>query len=324
MSQRIGYIDTAKLIGLALVCFCHIPHTEGDFHIWAYSFHMPLFFLLSGLFFRPEKFSLKSTAMQLLIPFFFFNILIGCLPTLINLILYRQLVAPDIHFDEWLMSKYTIGPSWFLVSLFCIRVVCHYVHRWTHGVIGIVVLSIVAILLFVFTYDAKFWQVLSLGSTVLGLPFYVIGYLLKDSFAKTVSFGGLWLTIALVILSVLAVFNEQVGMHENSYGKNILLFFIFALTGSFSIVRLSQYIPMPKPWLEVFMGGAMMYLCLHTFLFEYIILAWNKLTNDFSGNTLTEKIVVTILTFVVIYPLSVFMLKYCPILLGRTKKKVTK
>ena len=69
MSQRIGYLDIAKLIGLFLVCFCHIPVSTGEFHIWVYSFHMPLFFLLSGMFFRPENFSMKRTAIQLLVPF---------------------------------------------------------------------------------------------------------------------------------------------------------------------------------------------------------------------------------------------------------------
>ena len=43
MLQRIEYLDVAKLIGLALVCFCHIPTQTGIFHIWVYSFHMPFY-----------------------------------------------------------------------------------------------------------------------------------------------------------------------------------------------------------------------------------------------------------------------------------------
>ncbi len=52
-----------------------------------------------------------------------------------------------------------------------------------------------------------------------------------------------------------------------------------------------------------------------------MLLIWNKATGDFSGNTLVEKIVVTILTFIVSYPIIRLMLRYTPILLGKTSKK---
>ena len=69
------------------------------------------------------------------------------------------------------------------------------------------------------------------------------------------------------------------------------------------------------------MQGALFYLCMHTLMFEYMLLIWNKATGDFSGNTLPEKIIVTILTFVVSYPIIRFMLKYTPIFLGKQSKK---
>ena len=74
-NKRIDYLDTAKFIGLVLVCFCHIPMPEGNFHAWVYSFHMPLFFIISGIFFSPDKFSVRKSASQLLAPFILFSII---------------------------------------------------------------------------------------------------------------------------------------------------------------------------------------------------------------------------------------------------------
>lgn len=56
---RVRSIDIAKFLGLLLACYCHIPLNNGCFNTWVYSFHMPLFFFASGLFFKPEKFSLN-------------------------------------------------------------------------------------------------------------------------------------------------------------------------------------------------------------------------------------------------------------------------
>lgn len=54
--KRIGYIDIAKGIGITLVVMGH-----NDFslispfaHKLIYAFHMPMFFFMSGMFFKPD------------------------------------------------------------------------------------------------------------------------------------------------------------------------------------------------------------------------------------------------------------------------------
>lgn len=320
MSQRIGYLDIAKLIGLFLVCFCHIPVSTGEFHIWVYSFHMPLFFLLSGMFFRPENFSMKRTAMQLLVPFILFNVLAILISFCVNWIFYRTLQFTNLHPMKWFTSGYAIGPSWFLLSLFCIRVFCSYAYKY--GKIRTLLIAIIVLIVaFVFTENCNVWNILNLGSSVLGLPFYLIGYIAKEYILKYINYGCIWITVLMTIVSCLAILNGQVGIHEHSYGNNMIAFLFFGLMGTAVLVRLSQYIRIPHKILDTFMQGALFYLCMHTLMFEYMLLIWNKATGDFSGNTLPEKIIVTILTFVVSYPIIRFMLKYTPIFLGKQSKK---
>lgn len=46
--QRIGYLDIAKGIGILLMIFGHIDG-GGVVQTWIYSFHIPLFFIVSGI-----------------------------------------------------------------------------------------------------------------------------------------------------------------------------------------------------------------------------------------------------------------------------------
>ncbi|MFZ5910140.1 MAG: acyltransferase family protein [Chloroflexota bacterium] len=54
--ERIGYIDIAKGIGILLVAMAHtgLSLVAPYLHKLIYSFHMPLFFFLSGYFFDPD------------------------------------------------------------------------------------------------------------------------------------------------------------------------------------------------------------------------------------------------------------------------------
>ena len=56
MPQRIVHIDIAKGIGILLVVLAHngLQAYAPFLHQFIYAFHMPLFFFLSGMFFKPE------------------------------------------------------------------------------------------------------------------------------------------------------------------------------------------------------------------------------------------------------------------------------
>ncbi|MFD1928782.1 acyltransferase family protein [Sporosarcina siberiensis] len=81
--QRLSWVDVTKGFLMILVVIGHYPG-ELDFPLskYIYWFHMPAFFILSGMFFKPalEKGLLKSTIhkrfMQLIVPYLFFLIAI--------------------------------------------------------------------------------------------------------------------------------------------------------------------------------------------------------------------------------------------------------
>ncbi len=318
INQRVEFLDVAKFIGLVLVLFCHIPYPEGNFHIWVYSFHMPLFFFISGVFFSPEKFTVVKSVVKLLVPFVLFNLIACLISFLIGSIFSGSFKLPMLHWNAMLHGGYPIGSSWFLLSLCIIRVFIGLLLKWSNNFV-LIGLSLLVMALFLLTQDDKTWSVLSIGPSVLGLPFYLTGFYMKDAVVDIRHFNKWYMSVAAVVLSILALYNGQVGIHATDYGRNILLFFVFGVVGTLAVISLSAWIHLPRRLVAVFMDGALFFICMHTLIFEYLILCWNKVSGDFSGNTLTEKIVFTILTFAVSFPIIIFLLRHAPFMLGKSK-----
>jgi acyltransferase len=76
--QRIAFIDTAKAIGIVLVVVGHTPGMSARLCELIYSFHMPLFFFISGYLLPSNRHSLplakswSKSARTLLVPYLFF------------------------------------------------------------------------------------------------------------------------------------------------------------------------------------------------------------------------------------------------------------
>ena len=73
--ERINWIDLLKGFGILLVIYGHnLPYFEK----YIYSFHMPLFFFISGLM-HPNKINfkvIKKRAKQILAPYFLWSFLL--------------------------------------------------------------------------------------------------------------------------------------------------------------------------------------------------------------------------------------------------------
>lgn len=123
---RIHYIDFAKGIGIILVILAHISYISDNTRIFVVSFHMPLFFILSGMliFIRKEsERSLRDTAInkfrRMMIPYFVYSF-VGIL----IYIVYYLLTGRDGGFPTVLsdivqtLTLYGFSVMWFLPAIF--------------------------------------------------------------------------------------------------------------------------------------------------------------------------------------------------------------
>lgn len=75
---RDTYIDIAKGIGMLLVIYGHLAERSDFLRIIIYSFHMPLFFIISGYYFNAQadfRAVLKKGLKQIVAPAYLFLVL---------------------------------------------------------------------------------------------------------------------------------------------------------------------------------------------------------------------------------------------------------
>lgn len=110
MKKRITWVDITKGFLMILVVIGHYPgELEFPLAKYIYWFHMPAFFILSGLFFKPvlEKKDIKLTVykrfMQLIFPYLFFL-------TSITLVRYgMEISSGNLDIQWYLNDLWTIA-----------------------------------------------------------------------------------------------------------------------------------------------------------------------------------------------------------------------
>ena len=149
--QRNSTLDIMKGIGIILMMLAHLVFTQGMSKQIIHSFHMPLFFILAGVFAKDildissyRQFTVKN-ARRLLLPYFVTMMMLcawGAIQTIakydISYFLRHLLSMLSASADGWDTQWGLIyaGPMWFLIALFAVReifvgiqYVCRHVHE---------------------------------------------------------------------------------------------------------------------------------------------------------------------------------------------------
>ena len=127
-TNRRSDIDIAKGFALFLVVLGHVVTMHHTIFRWIYAFHMPAFFFLSGMTFRPEKYSscldyIKKRGRTLVLPYFFITMTALAICTIRP---YYHLAIDEYgwkHILKWIFyygqpQQIYVGQLWFLPALF--------------------------------------------------------------------------------------------------------------------------------------------------------------------------------------------------------------
>ncbi|MCR5358071.1 MAG: acyltransferase family protein [Lachnospiraceae bacterium] len=203
--KRVSYFDTARGIGMILVLLGHLqndtvfsysPHILG-LCAWIFSFHMPLFFIISGMlicFKEEEKGDIgtivKKRFRQIMIPYFWFSF-IYIFIVLYYLIIARVILLKTLLIQLWyVLGMYGMNVLWFLPALFAAEIMFVLItQRFKNqkSIIAVLVLLIGAIII---NYARKFLPndselferinefIVTLIRPVFACSFILIGYLL--------------------------------------------------------------------------------------------------------------------------------------------------
>lgn len=177
-------IDVLRGLTIILVVFGHITRTMWlNSYIW--SFHIPVFFILSGFLYNPERFSsIKSFIIKklkgLVVPYFFF----GGITYLYWLLVESRFRGSDLNAWEQLFGLFYgtrydhfldfNGPLWFIPCLFTMSVFYFFIDRIRFGWIKWAITA--GLFVFgVFSKDLCPWLPFGICAASIGLVFYASG-----------------------------------------------------------------------------------------------------------------------------------------------------
>ncbi|MBC3758519.1 acyltransferase family protein [Hyunsoonleella sp. SJ7] len=325
--KRLEWVDQAKGLGIFLVIYAHnIPLSEA----YIYSFHMPLFFFVAGMF--HPKLTSKSTivhrAKGILIPYFFWatflyvfwyflgrhygdslNHDLDPLKGLVG-VFYAQ---GDIEYMDWGI------PMWFLPAIFVTFCLYSFLNLIRHKHIRL--LSLVVLIVFGLAYPcfSDFKLPWSLDVACVSLSFYALGNFLKPHLLEMTKIRLILFFIISVVMSLaLALLNSKIDMYRAQYG-NELLFLLNGTSGTLMVLLFFKLIN----WNTVFsyLGkNTILLLALHFRALTVIkagLLIFGIANFNFDE---PSKFAVSCLQVILILPVIFVVNKYIPLLNGKVKK----
>ena len=220
VSQRNHTIDILRGITIIIVVFGHITR-NGWLHNYIWSFHMPVFFLLSGYLYNPERFAtfgdfIKRKFKGLIVPYLIF----GILTYLYWLLAESRFRGTDLSVWEQLLglfygSRYENflefnGPLWFIPCLFSMGVIFFFIEKLKRPL----AIFIACVGVFTFGYFSKDlcpWLPFGICAASIGMIFYGIGYLFRSQMPKIESLKR-WISThkLIVVFCVIALVAAQV------------------------------------------------------------------------------------------------------------------
>ncbi len=182
-SKRIEWIDIAKGLGIILVVLGH-SGIGGGVYRWLFSFHMPFFFLVSGLLFSHSKYPtlllfIKRRGVNLLLPYFIFTIIVLLWIYLLDTPIFRSDFS--VIYNGW--DGY---PLWFIPVLFGAEICYYLISRCFKSRILIFVSLIASSVLGFICYVNNIHVAYNLEVIFTALFFYGLGNLFKDSVSKII------------------------------------------------------------------------------------------------------------------------------------------
>lgn len=282
--------DIAKGIGMLAVILGHmtLPQKMTDF---IFSFHMPLFFLISGYFFRASdnREILYKKTKSLLLPYIVTCGMVILFSTLFKLISGASVYEIVANIKMWILAAaygsgtYTsffkwnfhiIGAIWFLLALFWAEMIFNLIvkTKWCYiwgtliALIGYVTTSII-------------WLPLSIQAGMNAIVFLEIGYYVrKKNLLEKFQNNLLVIMTSIGLWSYSIIYGGKLYMVGNHYGNGIMDV-LGAVSATFLILKFAKFIEqnfvLAGEKLAEYGRESLIVLCFH--LIELNTFPWRKL-----------------------------------------------
>lgn len=340
---RLEWIDVLKCIVMYLVVVGHaIPVDQNTNLGWyIYSFHMPLFFIISGMTFylqcSKKSFTLHSLAINktksILWPYIAFSLL--ALPLwLFNFrVISRdserrilELLYGILYSNEEEITS-TSNAMWFLPTLFLAIIAFWIIMKWSKDNDKYLILMVGIIACFGYANSVRiseFYSPWHIDTVPIAILCLMIGWLLMkyiEQFNRLI--GDTKRQIMLVILLIATSFifarmNDRISMALNTYGSFLLFLLVVVGFGTVCII-IAKWLP-PLSIFKFIGRNTVVILAFHSPIFRTLE-RWSETTKIMIYD---YPVITATLVFILLIPICWIVEKCLPFLLGRPYGKFAK
>ncbi len=178
---RFPEYDIAKGIGVILVVVGHVQELPFPFLVWIFSFHIPLYFFLSGLFVKKETTepflsSLKKNVTGLLVPYCVFSAVF----ILLDVLFRDPLSSPKLEVKLFLTGQGGYAILWFFFALFFVRLLLEIGKRLIKNRILLSLLFLGFVTAGFLLHRLFLFNTFKIATILYSSGFYYLGFLLSD------------------------------------------------------------------------------------------------------------------------------------------------
>lgn len=248
MRERKNWADIAKGIGVFLVVLGHMPTISTIIRAWIFSFHMPLFYFLSGYFYCSEEHAILryvgKQAKATLIPYLYFSVVFIVLD---YFIIQNGEQATRIKIWNTLIGQGGNDILWFFVSLFWVKTIFH-VLRKAKGYRYLLAVIVTANAYLLMNGIAA---PLKIGTSIMAVAFYWSGYELKAvKWKGNPVFRGMLFGIVNLIISFYAISCTGIVMDINhGVYSGFAIVIAAGVCGSLAVCEFSRILQ--QQWLPI-------------------------------------------------------------------------
>lgn len=285
--MRVKYFDIAKGVGILCIIAGHMGNAV--INNFVFTFHVPIFFLISGYFLKNNT-SLKEFAAkkykQLIYPYIITCICIITGVSLSNIIRTHSLEYLVGDVKTWFIAsvygsgtiEYStpfymkqIGAVWFLAALFTALIIVRYFIDYEYGWVGVILLAYVG-----YKTGTMVWMPLSIQAGMTAAVFVYLGWFFHKHRIFERPISSIWLGGAAVIWLFGILFCGRFYIVRNHFG-NGMFDILAAVAGSYVIIVICKVIERKTKnlarVLEFYGRNTLLILCMHAV--ELLIIDWN-------------------------------------------------
>ena len=306
--QRIIWIDYAKAVAIFLVVLGHSfkPLGGADLEVknFIYSFHMPVFFFLSGYLYKKSDIVfggyLKKNVRSLVFPYVLLNLLAAIIVLPVLLLTNNYEIIVDSTTDMLIGAGHSFaGPAWFLLCLFWTKIISYFAFRSKCPFL-FVIFSITA------AYIIGHFVWFDIASAFAAFPFFYEGYIMKTKSRMDLISRKKWcviLSISLPLLFLLNHINGSVAIYSLTFGNLPWLYYIETTIGiTFFISLMNLIATRENGIMNTLSRESIMIMALHGAVGLYISIIISKVLSLPNTSILYGLIISGIVVAILYYP----------------------